>query len=233
MSRLLATALAVIGLLTGLATLAAAAWIALPGAAATLLNPALPPLLAQVALPAATAAALALLPGLAAAAAIRRAGVRVRLLVFGIAICLLLLPAPPFAGWPRPDALARGDAGGLPYAVVRGMALVLLITAPAIAATTPGLRQAARVAGATPFLAWRHVVLSPLWRPTCLGGLAATIAALAETPAIGIAAGHLDPRAIWLTLASLLLIACSALALAAPRRARRDQSEPAAQPYLQ
>jgi len=219
--------MAVIGLLTGLATLAAAAWIALPGAAAALLDPALPPLLAQVALPAATAAALALLPGLAAAAAIRRAGVRVRLLVFGIAICLLLLPAPPFAGWPRPDALARGDAGGLPYAVVRGMALVLLITAPTIAAITPGLRQAARVAGATPFLAWRHVVLSPLWRPTCLGGLAATIAALAETPAIGIAAGHLDARAIWLTLASLLLFACSALALAGPRRARPGRSEPA------
>jgi hypothetical protein len=231
--RLLAVALAVIGLVTGVTILTAAVWAAFRGAPASLLNPAAPLLLAQAALPAASAATLALLPGLAAATAIRHAGGRVRLLVFGIAICLLLLPAPLLAGWPGADALMHGDAGRLPCAAVRGAILVMLITAPAIAAITPGLRRAARMAGATPFRAWRHVVVAQLWRPACLGWLAAAAVALAQTAAIDSVAAHLDLRAIWLILASLLLIACSTLALAAPRRPKPARSEPGGQPYLQ
>jgi ABC-type amino acid transport system permease subunit len=228
--RLLAVALAVIGLVTGVTILTAAVWAAFRGVPASLLNPAVPLLLVQAALPAAT---LALLPGLAAATAIRHASGHVRLLVFGIAICLLLLPAPLLTGWPGADALMHGDAGRLPCAVVRGAILVMLITAPAIAAITPGLRRAARMAGATPFRAWRHVVLAQLWRPACLGWLAAAAVALAQTAAIDSVAAHLDLRAIWLILASLLLIACSTLALAAPRRPKPARPEPAGQPYLQ
>jgi ABC-type glycerol-3-phosphate transport system permease component len=228
-SRLFGRAVALMLLLAGLAALAVACWAALPGAAAALRDPALPTLLVQAAAPAAGAATLALLPGLAAASAIRRAGRRARLAVFGIAICLLMLPAPPLTGWPRLDALAHGQAGGLPFAALRGAAAVLLITSGAVAAIPPGLRQAARLAGATGFRAWRHVVLAQVWRACCLGWLAAALAALAQTPAAGLA-GHLDAGAVWLLAGALVLIACSAPALGAPRRTGARLGEAA---YLQ
>ncbi len=233
MSRLLAASVAVIFLLAGLIALAGASTVAQPGAAAVLQDPVLPVLLAESAVPATIAAALALILGLAAATAIRHAGARLRLVIFGIAICQLILPAPLLTGWPSPAAQPNWDIGGLPYAVIRGATLVLLITAPSVAAITSGLRQAARSAGATPLLAWRHVVLAQIWRPACLGWLAAALAALAQTPAIGILAAHLDLWAIWLFLTSLLLIACSVLALGAPRRARRRRAEPDGHAYLQ
>jgi ABC-type uncharacterized transport system permease subunit len=229
MIRLLGITTAVIGLVTGLTALAAALWAALPGALAALQDTALPPLLAPAVALSAAAATLSLLPGLAAATAIRHAGSPRRLLVFGIAICLMLLPAPRLTGWPSSDALASLAGGALSLAVLRGSVLVLLITAPAIAGITPGLRRAARLAGATPFLAWRHVVLAQIWRPACLGWLAAGLAALAQTPASGIVAGHLNPLAIWPIPAALLLIACSALALGT----RPARTEPARQPYSQ
>ncbi len=233
MTRLLRAIVAVAGLLAGLMALAAALWAVPPGATAFLRDPALPSLLAQAAVPAAGAAALALVPGLAAATSIRHAGGLPRLVAFAIAICLLLLPAPLLTGWPSADELARGNEGGLPYAVGRGTALVMLITAPAITGITPGLRRAARMAGATPLRAWRHVVLAQIWRPVCVGWLASAIAALAQTPAFGVIARRLDTRPVWLIAISLLLIACSALALGAPRRLRHGRAGPRGQAYLQ
>ena len=224
MTRLLLTPIALICLLAGALPLGVALLAASKGLLEGMADPALAASLRNAALAAGAATVPAAIVGLACAACIGRARNAARV-VLGLAIVLLVLPAPilvlPGLGEPSLRELAR-----FACAVARGAALVLLFSAHAVAGLDPALRRAARCAGATPLQAWRHAVLAAIWRPACLGALAAFLVALAQTPAAAILAPHLDLADAWIAPASLLLVACSAAALTAllgrPRQMLHD-----------
>jgi ABC-type Fe3+ transport system permease subunit len=229
LGRLLLIPLALACLLAGLLPLAAAAIAAGYGMHQSVADPELGPALRQALGLAAAVAAVSLPLGLLGSASIKGAAPGARRLVLGLAVCLLVVPAPRLAGFPDLSALAHPIAGNpaiaalvrLACAVARGTALVVLITAPAVGGIPRGLRRAALCAGAGRFQAWRHVVLAPVWLPACIGLAIAMLAALAQTPAAGIIAPHLDLADAWVAPASLLLVACSATALIMLLRPRR------------
>jgi ABC-type Fe3+ transport system permease subunit len=200
-------------LVAGLAPLGVAILAGARGLALGLAEPALAPVLHAGVLLAASIGPPALALGLAGAFCLQRANLSARAFVLAVAILVLVVPAPPLAGFPELRQLSLRTLAQLGCAVSRGAALVLLTTAPSCWAIPPHLRRAAQSAGATPFQAWCHAVLAPLWAPSALGVMLAFLAALVQTPAAVILAPHLDMADAWVAPASLLLVACSATAL--------------------
>ena len=212
MSRLLLAPVAGTCLLAGLIPLAVAVVAAGHGVAAGLSDPVLAPALRLSALLAASAAIPGALLGLLAAASLRHAGAWARP-VLGCAVLVLVLPASALAGMPAWPLPTLDHLAGPGSALVRGAALMLLVTARPVAALRPGLHRAALCAGATPFQAWRRIVLAPLWLPAVTGLALGFLAALAQTQAAAILAPHLDLADAWVLPGALLVVACSLVAL--------------------
>ena len=219
MARWLLVPLAVISLLAGLPPLLLAVVAGWHGVWTGLHDPALAPTLHQAALAALLAAAIAVPLGLAGALAAVASRPAVRGLVYALAALLLLTPAPGFDGL---DFLSRPNpAGAVAFActVARGAALALLILTPNLHALPPGLRRAARLAGATPWRAWRDATLIPLTWPLVGAACAAFFVALVEGPATIVLAPHLVLARVWIAPAALLLVpgSIAALSLLRPR----------------
>jgi ABC-type Fe3+ transport system permease subunit len=219
-ARWLLAPLAVTSLLAGLLPLLLAVAAGWHGVWIGLHDQALAPSLRQAALAAGLAAAIAVPLGLAGALAAAASSAVVRGLVYALAVLLLLTPAPGFDGL---DFFAPADPAGafaFTCAVARGAALALLILAPNLHALPPGLRRAARLAGATPWQALRDAALIPLAWPLLGAACAALLVALVEGPASAVLAPHLDLAHAWIAPAALLLVAGSVAALSVLLRPR-------------
>ena len=222
MMRFVLAPIAATFLFAGLVPLAAASIAASRGIVLTLHDPAFAAAFAQAAWLACAASLPGAALGLAGAACLRRAGAWARM-VLGCAILVLVLPAPMLSHWPAwpagapPLTMADMEAAwaGPCAAVARAAALMLLIMAHPVTMIRPALRQAALYAGATPFQAWRHVVLAPIMGPLLIGVAACLGAVLAQTGAAAIVAPHLDLVDAWVLPAALVMVACSVLALSA------------------
>lgn len=221
MTRLLLAPIALVCLMAGALPLAAACIAATRGLHDGFADPALAPALHEALVLASLACLPALALGLAGAVCIRRAAFGVRAIILSIAIVMLIVPAPPLDVMPAWDDPSLSALARLACAIARGAALVVLIAAPAASAIDPRLRLAALAAGARPVQAWRHTVLAPLILPALAGLLAAFLAALTQTGAAAIVRPHLDIADAWIAPASLLLVACSATALAMVLQRRR------------
>ena len=220
MTRLLLAPIALVCLLAGALPLAVACVAAARGLHDGFSDPALAPALHQALVLASVACLPALALGLTGAVCIRRTALIVRAMILGIAIVVLIVPAPPLDMLPALANPSFSALARLGCAIARGAALVVLIAAPAASSINPRLRRAALAAGARPLQAWRHAVLGPLLVPCLAGLLAAFVAALTQTGAAAIIRPHLDIADAWIAPASLLLVACSATALAMLLRPR-------------
>jgi ABC-type spermidine/putrescine transport system permease subunit II len=220
-TRLLLVPLAALTLIAGLVPLGAALLGVWHGVAGGVQDVALAHALRAAGIGCAVAAPVAVLLGLAGALAIWRAPAWLRFAVCTLCILVLLVPAPgfmtiDFLAPPRP-----ASALAFACAVARGAALALLVLAAGLRRIPATLQRAALLAGATPGQAWRHAVLAPLRPDLALALVAAALAALAEGPAGGVLAPHLDRAEAWIAPAALLLVAGSAAALSVLLRRTR------------
>jgi ABC-type Fe3+ transport system permease subunit len=220
MMRFVLAPIAATFLFAGLVPMAAASFAAARGLALTVEDPAFATTLSKAVWLAGAASLPGAALGLAGAVCLARAGAWARL-VMGCAILVLVLPAPMLSHWPAlppggpPITMADMEAAwaGPCAAIARAAALMLLIMAHPVSCIRPALRQAALCAGATPFQAWRHVVLKPIMWPLLAGMAACLGAVLAQTGAAAIVGPHLDMVDAWVLPAALLMVACSVLAL--------------------
>lgn len=171
--------------------------------------------LQDAAIGAALVTLLAMLPGLAAALSFRRTGKPARYAAAGLALLLLIAPAPPFSAAAfLHDPSNRDTALALAAAVARSAALIMLVLLAGLRAVPPGLQRAAMLAGARPFQAWRHAVLAPLWRYLVAAFAASFLLVLASGPLMATLAPHMATGNLWEVPACLLLATAGLAALA-------------------
>jgi ABC-type spermidine/putrescine transport system permease subunit II len=214
MARLLLIPIAVLGLCAGLLPLIAAIIAASHGLTGGLVDPALLSVTRVTLLAAAVATAIAVPLGLTLALALRSTVTAVRPLAYGLAILVLVMPAPGFESLAFLSPPHPAQAVAFACCIARGAALATLILSAALRAIPPTLTTAARAVGARPGQAWCHAVLAPLTWPLLASALAAFIAGLVEGPGGAVLGPHLDLAEAWIAPAALLLTAASVAALA-------------------
>ena len=214
MARLLLLPVALITLLAACAPLLVAAFYGGRGIAQGLQEPALATALLISGQGAALAAAAGLVLGLIGALALWRAAAWARGLVLGLAVLLLVTPAPGFETLDFLAPLRLTPLLEFTCAVARATTLGLLVLSVWLRRVPSGLRRSAIAAGASPARAWWDAVLRPLALPMVLAFCVAALAVLGQSPAAAVLAPHLDLAEAWIAPAALLLAGGSLAAIA-------------------
>ena len=213
MARLLLLPIAVIMLLAAMAPLVVAALGGGRGLQAAFADPALASALRTSAEGAAVAATLGLALALTAALAVWQAAQWLRGLVLGLAVLLLVTPAPGFTTLDMVTPLRLTALLQFTCAVARAAAFSLLILSVWLRGVPAGLRRSAMAAGASRSRAWRDAVLAPLLAPMALAFVVSALVVLGESPAAAVLAPHLDMVDAWIAPAALLLAGGSLAAI--------------------